>query len=37
MIMTGNYLTTAGRAFEEDNAMLEDLGLRSTKNRGARS
>lgn len=37
MIMTGNYLTTAGRAFEEDNAMLAELGLRSTKNRGARS
>ena len=26
-MMTGNYLTTAGGAFDADNAMLDTLGL----------
>ncbi len=29
-LMTGNYLTTAGSAFENDNAMLKTLGLLRT-------
>ena len=34
-IMTGDYLTTAGRAFEEDNAMLSALGLRASNPAGS--
>lgn len=37
MIMTGDYLTTTGRAFAEDHAMLAALGLRALENIGARS
>ena len=37
MIMTGDYLTTTGRAFAEDHAMLAALGLRAAENIGARS
>lgn len=37
MMMTGNYLTTTGRAFEEDNAMLAAFGLRDTNDGEARS
>ena len=29
-ILSGNYLTTAGRAVEEDMQMLADLGLEAT-------
>jgi biotin synthase len=35
--MTGNYLTTAGRAPEEDLQMIADLGLRPQRHSGRRT